>query len=244
MSFTAFPRLLVQIVAEVKSIKIIPIPFPAFRDRSDAGGKLAEFVNDTSNGPATVLALPRGGIPIAQPLAETLQSPLEPILVRKLPVPESPEAGFGAVAIDGSRVLNENLLTQLNLSDQEIDRITKDVLEEVRRRAREYMGHVQLPNITGRRVYLVDDGLASGYTCIVAAQMIQKFNPKSMVLAVPVAPQRTVSLVEILFKEVYCLYIQSGGSFAVASFYDDFHEMSDKEVLDILENHCNRNKYE
>jgi putative phosphoribosyl transferase len=236
--------LVVKTVAEVMSLKVVPIPFTAFMDRSDAGVKLAQFVGAKSNGPASILALPRGGIPVAQPLAETLNAPLEPIFVRKLPIPESPEAGFGAVAIDGSRVLNENLLAHLNLSEHEIDRITEDVLEEVRRRAQEYMGKAQLPDIRGRRVYIVDDGLASGYTCIAAAQMVQKYNPQSLVLTVPVAPQRTVRVVENLFQEVHCLFIQTGGSFAVASFYNDFHEMSDKEVLDILKRHRNRNKYD
>ncbi len=222
-------------MAEVKYFKGVPGPFPAFEDRSDAGVKLAEFVNSTPDGPAIVLALPRGGIPVGKPLAELLGADLEPVLVRKLPIPDSPEAGFGAVAIDGSRALNEKLLSLRPIPQREIDRITDEVLREVRRRAREYVGTDRPPHVAGKRVFLVDDGLASGYTCIAAATMIRKMDPASMTLAVPVSPQRSIVAVEDFFDEINCLLIQAGGSFAVASFYNDFHEMTDREVVSVLE---------
>ncbi len=210
-------------------------PFPAFGDREDAGRHIVDYMAPTRTVNAMVLPLPRGGIPVAQPLARVLDAPLEPVIVRKLPIPSSPEAGFGAVTIDGSRVLNDALLVNYPLSDDEIDRITEEVMEEVRRRAREYVGHDRPPDVQGKHVYMVDDGLASGFSMIAAATMVQSLHPESMTLCVPVAPERSIHAVEHYFDRIYCLFMQQRGSFAVASFYEDFHDLTDHEVLDILQ---------
>lgn len=209
-------------------------PFPEFRNRSDAGVALAEFLNREPQENSIVLALPRGGVPVGEPLAARLRASLELALVRKLPVPTSPEMGFGAVATDGSRILNESMLKYMRISESQIESITDEVLHEVRRRAREYVGHDFPPSVQGMDVYLVDDGLATGYTAIAAAKMIRKQNPKSIILCAPVSPRSSISAAQPYFDEIYCLITQASNSFAVASFYTDFHDMSDDEVREIL----------
>ena len=209
-------------------------PFPEFRNRSDAGVALAEFLNREPQKNSVVLALPRGGVPVGEPVAAMLKAPLELALVRKLPTPRSPEMGFGAVAIDGSRILNESMLKYMRISESQIESITDEVLSEVRRRAREYVGHDLPPSVQGMEVYLVDDGLATGYTAIAAAKMIRNRDPKSLTLCVPVSPRSSIRAVQPYFDEIYCLITQASNSFAVASFFTDFHDMSDDEVREIL----------
>lgn len=214
--------------------KRVRSPIPLFPDRDTAGSALAAFLKAQPREGAIVLALPRGGIPVGAPLARALHAPLRPVLVRKLPIPDSPEAGFGAVAIDGSRVLNEDLLRRIQLSAAEIEAVTEQVLAEVRRRARAYAGHEEPPEVRGSEVYFVDDGLASGFSVLAAARMVRQSNPRAMILAVPTAPVHSLSLVEPYFDEIFAVVAQTHGPFAVASFYRDFHEMEDSEVTRIL----------
>jgi len=209
-------------------------PFPEFRNSGDAGVVLTEFLNCKPNANSIVFALPRGGVPVAEPLSSSLKAPLRLALVRKLPVPTSPEMGFGAVAIDGSRILNEKMLKYMQISESQIESITDEVLSEVRRRAIQYSDDKVAPSVEGMDTYLVDDGLATGYTAIAAAKMLRNQNPRSLVLVVPVSPRSSISAVQSYFDEIYCLIAQASNSFAVASFYTDFHDMSDDEVREIL----------
>ena len=181
-----------------------------------------------------MLAVPRGGVAVAAPLAEALRAPLELLFVRKLPMPHSPEAGFGAVALDGHVVLNEPLVRELDLPPQRMDAIVEEVLAEVRRRAKEYTGHDRPPEVRGKQVYLVDDGLASGFTMIAAARMVKECGPSRMTLCVPVSPRDSLHAVEPYFDDLYCLIEQARPPFAVASFYEDFHDLTDDEVRAIL----------
>lgn len=208
--------------------------FPAFRDRCDAGARLADFVPTEREGDSVVLAVPRGGIPVGEPLAVALDAPLHMVPVRKLPIPSNPEAGFGAVALDGSRVLNDVLVYRFGLTQSLIDAVTEEVIEEVRRRAREYGGNEQHLPVQGRVAYLVDDGLASGYTMIAAAQMVRNLDPAALILAVPCSPWDSISRVQAYFDEMYFLYVQERTPFAVASYYRSFPDMSDDEVREIL----------
>lgn len=209
-------------------------PFPVFRDRHEAGRKLADFVSPGLREGSIVLALPRGGIPVAAPLAEQLGAPLDLVMVRKLPVPASPEAGFGAVAADGSRILNERMVKYFALSRSEIESITTRVVGEVRSRAAKYRhGDLSL-DVEGMDVFLVDDALATGYTMMAAAKMVRGLQPRSLTLAVPVSPWDSVLTVEDYFDDIHILYVQEFPPFAVASFYGDFHDLSDDEVREIL----------
>jgi putative phosphoribosyl transferase len=202
-----------------------------FRDRSDAGKKLSEHLPQRD---AIVLAIPRGGVPVGYEVAKKLGAPLDLIMPRKLPIPSEPEAGFGAVAPDGTVVLNEGLVGYLGLSPAEIENIVGDVLKEVRRRVREYRGNKPLPDLKGKNVIVVDDGLASGYTMIAAVRAIRKERPKKIVVAVPCSPESSLERLEKEADQVVCLAVQRYGPFAVASYYERFPDLSDDEVKGLL----------
>ncbi|MBD3367525.1 MAG: phosphoribosyltransferase [Candidatus Eisenbacteria bacterium] len=213
----------------------VPGPLFAFEDRIHAGRELASFMALEPDPDALVLALPRGGVPVARPIAVDLRATVEPVVVRKLPIPESPEMGFGAVAIDGTTVLNEGVVRSFSIPMDTIGRVAGEVRREVERRAREYAGTTEPPNVEGKTVYLVDDGLATGYSMLVAARMVAKRGPASIRMAVPVSPIASIELVDGVFDEKYCLLAQDSPPFAVASFYRDFHEMTDEEVRQHLQ---------
>jgi len=207
---------------------------PAFHDRREAGVELSRFIGREERGNALVLGLPRGGVPVGEGLAAALGAPLEVVAVRKLPLPRSPEMGFGAVTIDGTFVLNEEVVRAFGLDRGTIDSVAEEVEEEVRRRAGEYGAAAGAPEVEGREVYLVDDGLATGYTMLAAAKMVSGRSPASMSLAVPVSPRRSLDEVAPLFDEAFVLIVQDGGPFAVASFYERFGDLSDEEVREAL----------
>ena len=209
---------------------------PVFDDRLDAGNHLARsYAGPRKN--AMVLGIPRGGIPVGYPLAKAISGHLDTIVVRKLPIPHNPEAGFGAVAPDGSLVLNQDMLSRLYLSQDTIEEIAADVLEEVRRRERAYRGERPFPNLEGANVILTDDGLATGYTMIAAVKMVRQKEPQSVTVAVPVSPIDTARRIEPLVDDFYCLHVSHHYPFAVASFYYDFHDLSDDEVKRFLEDY-------
>jgi len=210
-------------------------PFPAFQDRRDAGVALVALMKARPRERAVVLALPRGGVPVAEPIADAVDARLEVVVVRKLPLPRNPEAGFGAVSVDGSCFLNEEMVYHFGLSEATIERITEEVRQEVRRRALAYAGNDRPPEVRGMHVYLVDDGLATGYTMLAAATMVRKLGPESVTLCVPVSPRDSVGTVRSHFDEIHILFVQEKPPFAVASFYRDFHDLSDREVQEILD---------
>jgi putative phosphoribosyl transferase len=205
-----------------------------FSDREDAGRHLAELIKVPA-GAAVVLGIARGGIPVGYPIATKLKARLDVVTARKLPIPWSPEMGFGAIAPDGSMVLNEELMPRLGLPREQIDSIAERVLAEVRRREEVYRGGKPAAAIEGRHVILTDDGLATGYTMIAAVEMAKKQVAASVTVAVPVSPADTARRIEPMVDTLVCIHIARTYSFAVASFYRDFHDMADSEVLDCLE---------
>jgi putative phosphoribosyl transferase len=207
---------------------------PVFEDREDAGRALAAYIPAPRGEISLVLALPRGGIPVAAPLAQCLAAPLEVVVARKLPIPDSPEMGFGAVAVDGTFEVNRDAVSMVGLSRAEIERIADRVAAEVRRRARVYAQSDEPPDVVSKHVYMVDDGLATGYSVLAAVRMVRKGKPESVTLCVPVSPVDSLELVRDRFDAVYCLYAQEMSPFAVASFYLDFHDLDDDEVIRYL----------
>lgn len=215
--------------------RVVSAPEVAFRDRGEAGLALTDFVAPEPDPDALVLAVPRGGVPVAEPLAGALEAPLDIAPVRKLPIPDSPEAGFGAVAVDGSSVLNEDLVIGYRLRKELIERIRKDVLSEVRRRALAYRGHDKPPVCLDKHVYLVDDGLASGYTMLAALEMARNAGAANINVCVPVSPVSSIELIKGRVDGVYCLIAQRRAGFAVASFYQDFGDLTDAQVRRVTE---------
>jgi len=203
-----------------------------FRDREEAGSRLAE----SYGGPREklmVLGIPRGGIPVGHRLAQGLGGGFDVIVARKLPVPHNPEAGFGAVAPDGSLFLNEEMVRHLRLSEDQVHAIASRVLVEVRRRVRTYRGDRPFPDLHGMNVVLTDDGLATGSTMIAALHAIRAKHPQKLICAVPVSPPDTLLKVEPLADEVVCLHAPEA-FYAVGQFYMDFPQVSDAQVMELL----------
>ena len=205
-----------------------------FSDREEAGQRLAESYQGQRED-VVVLGIPRGGLPVGYPLAQSTGGIFDVIVVRKLPVPFSPEAGFGAIAPDGSLVINEEMMRSLRLPDRQIKEIAAEVLGEVRRREAAYRGDRPFPERNGKNVVLTDDGLATGYTMIAAIEMARKLGAGHVAAAVPVSPADTADRIRPMVDYFHCLYVSSHYPFAVAGFYHDFHDMSDAEVLRYLE---------
>ncbi len=206
-----------------------------YETREDAGRELADQVlAHYGQGDWLVLAIPRGGVPVGAPIAIRLGAPLDVVIPRKLPVPWDPEAGFGAVTADGTLVLNDELVSLLDLSPEEIRRTAAEVVAEVQRRTAIYRGDRPPPDVRGKWVLLTDDGLASGYTMIAAARSVKKDQPERVIVAVPVAPRDTLRRVAAEVDDVICLLAQERSPFAVASYYHYFPDMSDAEVISYL----------
>lgn len=208
-----------------------------FKDRLDAGTKLAgkiHLVKDDKN--PIVLGIPRGGISVAYPIAVKLNCPLEPITLRKLPLPQNDQMGFGAVTLNKKVMLNKKLIDAGYVSQREIDTIVDEVYEEVLRRDRLYRGSGPFPDLQGRTVIIVDDGLATGFTMLAAISFAQEKNALKIRCAVPVAHDDAYNLVSHEVDSIICFHIDRGYSFAVASFYRSFPDMDDIEVISILKN--------
>jgi predicted phosphoribosyltransferase len=213
---------------------IVSHPYAAYADRLDAGRKLVKWIRPARDKAALVLALPRGGVPVARLLADAIGCELLPVLVRKLPIPTSSEMGFGAITIDGTITLNRPIVAAYGLDRATIERIAEETRAEVERRSRTYPGGWPLPDLEGRHVWLVDDGLATGFSAIAAARMIRARGAARLSLAVPCGPLGSAQRLEREVDDVWCALAQVPGSFAVASFYTDFHDMDDDEVVALL----------
>ncbi|WP_456471115.1 phosphoribosyltransferase [Caminibacter sp.] len=202
----------------------------SFKDRFDAGIKLGEVIDIPKD--SVIFAIPRGGIPIGYAISLTKKVPMDIVVVRKLPIPFNPEAGFGSITIDGKVILNPNF--EYLFSQIPIDAIAREVLEEVKRRDFLYRKHAPYKSLKGKTAIVVDDGFASGYTAIAAYEFLKKLNPDKIIAMAPVCPNDTKKLLENYFDSVYCLIETDKKPFAVASFYEDFHDLRDEEVLEII----------
>lgn len=208
-----------------------------FKNRKEAGVSLAKELGRSTiklSNPI-VFGIPRGGIPIGYQIAKQLGCPLDTIVLRKLPIPDDPEAGFGAVTLDKVTVLNEPLVSQLGLEKSEIDRIIRTVYQEVLRRNKVYRQGKPVPVLTNRSVILADDGLASGYTMLAAIQFARQHQGKDIIVVSPVAHREAYQLVKQQADRVLVLHLSGLLYFAVASFYCEFPDMADTEIIAYLE---------
>ena len=206
-----------------------------FRDRADAGRRLADELTGRHYQDPVVLALPRGGVPVAFEIARRLQAPLDLVLARKIGVPGQPELAVGAV-VDGDHpeiVINVGVLSGSGLDTEDIERMAHAELPEIRRRRELYMRGRPCVPVAGRTAILVDDGVATGATVRAGLHAVARRKPLRVVLAVPVAPPETLQALEQEADEVVCLesprWFQS-----VGENYADFHQVSDAEVTSIL----------
>ncbi len=208
---------------------------PRFRDRAEAGRELGEWLAEEYAGrpDVLVLALPRGGVAIGREVADLLDAPLDVLVVRKLGFPGQDELAMGAIASGGVRVLNEALLEQTGLPRDRVDAVVDRELEELRRREQLYRGNRPAPDVSGKSVIVVDDGLATGSTMLAAVQALRSEEPARIVVAVPTAPRQTCSALEDVADEVVCLR-QPYPFYAVGLSYEDFSEVGDEEVRRLL----------
>lgn len=206
-----------------------------FRDREDAGRQLAARLESRSAGTdAVVLALPRGGVPVAFEVAKRLDLPLDVLVVRKLGAPFEPELAMGAIAGGGIRVINDRIVQELRIPADEIERVAEAELAELERRERRYRGGRPAASLEGRRVILVDDGIATGSTTRVAAAAARARGATAVVVAVPVAPRSTCEELAAEGNEVVCV-AQPEGFFGISQYYDSFPQLSDEDVTTLLE---------
>lgn len=206
-----------------------------FFDRHDAGRFLARELEHLRGRPRLlVLALPRGGVPVGYEIARALSAPLDVFMVRKLGVPGQEELAMGAVASDNVRVLNEEVIAALGRRAPEaIEQATRRETEELRRREERYRGARAFPNLAGRIVVLVDDGLATGATMRAAARAVRQRQPARLIIAVPVAAESTCREMRAEANEVVCALIPEA-FFGVGQFYENFSQTTDEEVRALL----------
>ena len=205
-----------------------------FRNRSEAGRLLAGTLDRyKGRNDLLVLALPRGGVPVAYEVAKALNAPLDVFIVRKLGVPGHEELAMGAIASGGVRALNRSVIEQLNISQSAIDAAATREGEELQRRERLYRGGKPSPDIAGRTVILVDDGLATGATMKAAVVALRQQNPAKIVVAVPIAPAETCDELQRLADEVVCA-VTPELFWAVGQWYEDFDQTTDAEVTELI----------
>jgi putative phosphoribosyl transferase len=205
-----------------------------FRDRAEAGRFLSErLASYAGRADVVVLALPRGGVPVAREVARALGAPLDVFLVRKLGYPGQPELAMGAIASGGTRVLNEQLVRELRLRDELIERVTTQELEELARREVAYRGDRPPLDLADRTVVLVDDGLATGATMRAAIAAVRRRGPRSIVVAVPTAPPHALEELSRDADDVVVV-IAPDPFQAVGLWYEDFRELSDDDVRRLL----------
>jgi putative phosphoribosyl transferase len=206
-----------------------------FRDRSEAGRVLAQQLTEyAGRDDVIVLALPRGGIPVGYEVAKALGAPLEVFVARKLGVPGHQELAMGAIASGGSAVLDQGLVRRLGVTQAQLDRAVADETRELERREQAYRGDREAPDLRGKTVILVDDGLATGATMRAAALAVRDQQPAKIVVAVPVAAEETCDQFRDVVDDVVCA-VTPKPFYAVGMWYEDFDQTTDDEVRELLE---------
>ncbi len=205
-----------------------------YQNREQAGKILAEALKNYANrNDVIVLALPRGGVSVAFEIAQALHVPLDVFIVRKLGVPHHLELAMGALAMGDVAIFNDDIIKDLTISQDAINKVITEEREEIKRRALAYRGQQIFPVLRDKIIILVDDGVATGATMRVAIKALEQFHPSSIVVAVPVADQSIYKQIQLLVDEIICP-LQPGNLYAVGNWYDDFSQVEDEEVRKLL----------
>jgi putative phosphoribosyl transferase len=204
-----------------------------FADRRDAGRRLGEHLRGIETADPVIVALPRGGVPVGAEISRALHAPLEIFAVRKLGAPGHREYGVGAIAEDGTKLIDPEATRVMHVRNGELERIAERERAELRRQVQKYRGDSPAPNLEGRTVVLVDDGAATGITDATAVRAIRRQDPRWIIVAVPVCSAEAFELLRAEADQVVCLRaprLLQG----VGHWYRDFHQVSDQEVIDAL----------
>ncbi len=206
-----------------------------FQNRTEAGRRLAEALLNYKSRHPVVLALPRGGVPVAAEVATALDAPLDLLLVRKIGLPSQPELAMGAVA-DGEEptiIRNDDVIELSGISPEDFDAVCKEERAEIERRRKRYLGDRPRSEIKGQVAIIIDDGIATGATTLAAIRAVRKREPKELVLAVPVAPLDTIERLHSEVDAIVCLHTPQDLG-AIGFFYRDFHQLTDDDVIATL----------
>ncbi len=210
-------------------------PDIVFENRYDAGRKLAEALSLYQGKPVVMLAIPNGGVPMGLEVAKSLNAEFDVVISRKIPLPLSPEGGFGAIADDGTMIINENIVKKIHLTTSQIDYEANKVRAVIKKRTMLYRGNRPLTRVIGKSVIVIDDGLASGITMKAAVESIRHRRPREIIVAVPTASTTALPLVRpVADKVITC--ITGEPPYAVADYYKHWYDVSDDEVVKVLEN--------
>ena len=223
--------------------------FVRYASRFEAGLLLAKFIMQENEqlykffseniDKCFCFAIPNGGVPVTEGFCTHFNLKYDILIVRKMKIPHNTEAGFGSITTDGTILINEQLLSRLNLSKQAINNSIELTKKEIKERLKIYKGDRELNNfykqtIKDRNIFLLDDGLASGFTMLAAINMIKKYHPVKIFLAVPTAPLRTIKNVKPKVDEIFCPNIREVMWFAVADAYKNWYDVPESEVLKII----------
>ena len=223
--------------------------FIPYESRFRAGEILAEFI--LSQNPVLkkiisnkiekvfLFAIPNGGVPVAEGFCNVLNINYDVLIVRKIKIPYNTEAGFGSVTTDGTVLINEALLSRLNLSENSIENSIEITKREIRERINFYNKSMDIESsynsfINNNYIFIMDDGLASGFTMLAAIKMIKKYNPKQLYIGIPTAPLHTVTRIQHEVDEICCPNIRKTSWFAVADAYKHWYDVPESEVLDLI----------
>jgi putative phosphoribosyl transferase len=210
-----------------------------FRDREHAGMILADMMSDYKDENALILGIPAGGIPVAAVLSRELSLELDVAVVSKVTLPWNTEAGYGAVSWEGTVRLNQEIISSIGLSKDEIHKGIGKTREKVERRVKLFRGDKNWPNLGEKTVILVDDGIASGFTILVAVMALKNIDVGELVVAVPTASPDSLNRLSAEVEAIYCPNIRSGWIFAVADAYQEWWDVDEGEVLRIMEDYFN-----
>lgn len=207
-----------------------------FSDRTQAGKVLGEYLKDKidRNLNPIVLGIPRGGVLIAKEVAKILQVPMSLLIVRKLGVPQNPELAFGAVDPDGEVYIDKKTVDYFKLSEEQIRKAVLEEMKKIREREKLFLKG-GMPDLLGREVIVVDDGIATGYTVIAGVNYLKRKSAGKVVVASPVCPADTLKRIKEYADEVFCYHVSYDPNFAVGMFYRDFRQLEDQEVLELLQ---------
>jgi predicted phosphoribosyltransferase len=208
-----------------------------FQDRTHAGQVLARMLSTDNEQAGIIMAIPAGGVPVGVVMAEELGLDFDVAVVSKITLPWNTEAGYGAVAFDGTVKLNENLIKRVSLTSEDVKKGIKKTTAKVVRRVATLRGRQPFPDLVNRSVILVDDGLASGFTMRVAVSALRNAAAGRIIVAVPTGHRHSVEIIAQEVEKLYCANIRGGYSYAVASAYRHWSDVAEEEVVKLMKHY-------